>query len=188
MLTPRIEVDRSALDSSSQKIKLGLRQLVQEAVTEAGQYSVGIAKQGKFKDRTGQLRATIYTKPLGWTGEAYWALVHAPAQHLGKYYALFVEEDTKAHEIWPKAGYKFKGPLREGQTRRGHGAGPHEYVVGRGIALRWKDAGGEQHFARVVHHPGTTGTHFMADAANSAEIWLRTRLKDGFAGLQAVLN
>ena len=177
MLTPRIEVDQTAFRQKGEQLKAGLRKLVQESVTEAGQFAAGVAKQGKFHDKTGQLRLSIYTKPLGWNGETFWALVHAPAQHLGKYYALFVEEDTKAHEIRPIHA-----------SVRGTGPGPHEHVVGRGQFLRWKDAGGAEHFARVVHHPGTTGTHFMSDAANSAEIWLRTRIKNGFAGLQAVLN
>ena len=188
MLTPRIEIDRAALDSASQKLKSGLHRLVQDAVTEAGTYAVGIAKQGKFKDRTGQLRATIYTKPLGWSGEAYWALIHAPAEHLGKAYALFVENDTKAHDIWPMAAHGFIGPTRSGQSTRASGKGPHEHIVGRGQFLRWKDAGGGEHFASHVRIPFHAGFHFMADAANSAEIWLRTRIKSGFAGLQAVLN
>lgn len=61
----------------------------------------------------------------------------------GAPYALFVEEDTKPHPIEPK---KKKW-------------------------LRWPVEGGFA-FAKKVQHPGTTGTHFLANAldAKTAEI------------------
>lgn len=187
MLTTSIEIDKTALRQKSEQVKSGLRRLVQDAVNEGGQKAVAFARQGRFKDVTGDLRRDISAKPLGWQGDAYYVQVHAFAQKLGKYYALFVEEDTKAHEIRPKAGFGDMGPVRPGQSRRGSGRGPHEHVVGRGQFLRWKNADGE-HFARVVHHPGTAGKHFMREAAESTEVWLRTRIKNGFAGIEAVLN
>ncbi len=56
----------------------------------------------------------------------------------GEPYALFVEEDTKPHIIRPK----------------------HRKV------LRWATGGGFA-FAKEVHHPGTTGTHFLQNALDS---------------------
>jgi len=187
MFHTTFELDKTGLREAGEAITRGLKHLVETSVTEAGEIARDVARQGNFKDRTGELRRTIYTKPLGWSGETFWALIHAPARGVNGYYALFVEEDTKAHDIWPKAAHGFTGPLRSGQTRRASGRGPHEHIVGRGQALRWVDAG-EEHFARMVHHPGTQGRHFMADGAHTAEIWLRARIQNGFAGLQAVLN
>lgn len=82
-------------------------------------------------------------------------------------YGAYVEYGTKAHKIYPKAGHGMIGPTREGQTRRATGKGPHEYIVGRGIALRFR-VGGRIVFARMVNHPGTQGTHWMRDAAEYA--------------------
>jgi hypothetical protein len=78
-------------------------------------------------------------------------------------YGAYVEYGTKAHEIWPKAGHGTIGPVRSGQTRRASGKGPHEHIVGRGIALRFL-YGGRFVFARMVHHPGTRAMPFMAPA------------------------
>lgn len=40
---------------------------------------------------------------------------------------------------------------------------PHEIRPIHAKSLHWTDAHGE-HFAKVVHHPGTTGQHFMRNA------------------------
>lgn len=79
-------------------------------------------------------------------------------------YARFVEYGTKPHHIWPKASFNLTGPLRQGQSRRASGRGPHEHVVGRGIALRFK-VGGKVVFARMVKHPGNRPMPFMQPAA-----------------------
>lgn len=132
------------------------------ATVAAAKHGRERAQEGKFKDsgRSDGLRATMSIKPIGWRGATFWASFQT-----NKPYALWVEEDTKPHIIEPISA-----------AVRGTGPGPHEYVVGRGIALRWKDAGGGEHFARIVHHPGTTGFHFMKHAEGWAHSFLVKQL------------
>lgn len=123
------------------------------------------AKRGPFKDRTGELRRKIQARHVknGHLSSVWMFVAETP-------YARFVEEGTQPHDIWPKAAFGASvGSLEPGQTRRGRGKGPHEHVVGRGQALRWKDEGGEQHFARVVHHPGTPAFKYMFKGEQKAE-------------------
>lgn len=86
-------------------------------------------------------------------------------------YGAYVEYGTKAHRIYPKAAHGLVGPTREGQTRRATGKGPHEHIVGRGIALRFR-IGGSIVFARYVDHPGTHALPFMQPAAEYAGLVL----------------
>lgn len=86
-------------------------------------------------------------------------------------YGAYVEYGTKAHKIYPKAAHGLVGPVREGQTRRATGKGPHEHIVGRGLMLRFR-VGGRIVFARMVNHPGTQGTFWMRDAAEYAGLVL----------------
>jgi hypothetical protein len=82
-------------------------------------------------------------------------------------YALYVEEPTKAHQIWPKEGHGFTGPLRPSQGRREiTDIGTHR------VALRWY-VGGTPVFARMVNHPGTPGFPFMRPAAEYAADQIR---------------
>jgi hypothetical protein len=83
-------------------------------------------------------------------------------------YGAYVEYGTKPHKIYPKAAHGLIGPVREGQTRRATGKGPHEHIVGRGIALRFR-VGGVIVFAKYVDHPGTQPLPFMYPAALYAE-------------------
>lgn len=90
-------------------------------------------------------------------GEAIGVLV-AGAKH-----ASFVEEGTSPHDIRPKEGHGFEGPLQKGQSRRTKkDVGTHR------VALRWTDGSG-QHFAAVVHHPGGRSLPFMGPAVQKAE-------------------
>lgn len=82
-------------------------------------------------------------------------------------YGAYVEYGTKAHRIYPKAAHGMNGPLRQGQTRRATGKGPHEHIVGRGIALRFR-VGGKTVFAKYVDHPGSKPYPFMVPAADYA--------------------
>jgi hypothetical protein len=66
-------------------------------------------------------------------------------------------------EYGPKAGHGMIGPVRAGQSRRATGKGPHEHIVGRGIALRFR-RGGLIVFARMVQHPGNQAMPFMYPA------------------------
>lgn len=141
-------------------LELGRRKAVASAAVESVQHARAV---GPFKDRTGQLRSGIVARFISSDGRSVvWELL-SPMP-----YSRYVEEGTGPHDIWPKAAYGLKGPLRQGQTRRATGKGPHEHIVGRGIALRWV-SGGITHFAAMVHHPGSRPYPFMGPAYLKAQ-------------------
>jgi hypothetical protein len=165
-----------------EQTKTALRRDLALAVRRACDEGVRVAKRGNFKDRTGQLRATINTTVIGWQGNTFWMQIHAPMP-----YAHFVDVGTQAHDIYPKRSLydKSYGPLPKGQSWRSRKSGEH--VVGRGIALRWNDDGGNEHFARMVHHPGSRATNFFADAIDATRMRLAIQLMNGdFANLRSV--
>lgn len=163
--------------------KVAIERDIMRGVNAASQTYVDKAKQGEFKDVTGNLRNSISYVLVGWQRGGFFNKVIAAAP-----YALFVEEPTKPHWIYPKAGYNAKtSSLMPGQTRRGRGPGPHEHVVGRGHALRWVDGSGE-HFASRVYHTGTAGFHFMLHAGDWARIKLIQELHGNFISLRSVWN
>ena len=154
------------------------------AVNKASQVMVDKAKEGEFKDQTGELRKSISYVTIGWQNRGYYNKVMTAVP-----YALYVEEPTKSHWIYPKAGYNAPvSSLMPGQTRRGRGPGPHKSIVGGGRALRWVDAGGDQHFASRVYHPGTAGFHFMHRAGQWSRIKLIQELHGNFIDLRSVWN
>lgn len=162
MLTCEIDLTgfRRAAQRSIDTIHTGVRDAVRAAAEEGAQYAKDV---GSFKDKTGNLRAHIRAEPVSSNiVGSVWAIV-SPEK-----YSVFVENPTKAHRIYPKAGYNLKGPVRNGQTRRATGKGPHESVVGRGRALRWT-SGGTTFFAAWVDHPGTKGFPFLGPALQKAE-------------------
>jgi hypothetical protein len=84
---------------------------------------------------------------------------------------VMLAHGTPAHEIRPKEGHGFVGPLPVGQSRRKRNdIGTHR------AALRWNDAGGV-HFARVVNHPGTQPDDYMDKAAEAARRDLEERIE-----------
>lgn len=111
-----------------------------------------------YRDRTGALTASIAsnysTGPAGASGH-----IEATAPH-----ASFVEQGTKPHMIWPKAGEGTVGPVRQGQSRRTSGdIGTHR------VALRWFEEGSTKpRFARFVRHPGTAPMPFIGPASEVA--------------------
>lgn len=150
-----VVVSADELRSYLKRVESGIRAAARQALGQAAAYAAEHARRTtKFKDGTGKLRKSINR---GAKGE--WALfVQASAKH-----ALWVEEDTKAHEIRPKLSAGVSGPVRPSQSRRSRGAARQflRFVVG-----------GRTVFARSVRHPGTTGTHFMRDARDAAEAHL----------------
>lgn len=178
----RLAYDFSGLDAIQRKIDNELDRLVRDAVVATGKVVKAKAKQGGFQDHTHQLRSTISDRNLGKRGPWYLVEVRAPMK-----YASFVEFGTEKHDIWPKAIHGLKGPVREGQTRRATGKGPHEHIVGRGLALRWK-VGGQEIFARMVHHPGGRAIPFMEPATDYGRRYIRTFIERGFVGMSARLE
>jgi len=144
---------------------LGTRRATQLAL-EAG--AVHARSEYKHKKRTGRL-----TSPAELRGELRQADSTGAWGYLINYtpYGAYIEYGTKAHKIYPKAGHGMIGPTRDGQTRRATGKGPHEHIVGRGIALRFR-VGGRIVFARYVNHPGTAAMPFMRPAAEYAGLVL----------------
>jgi hypothetical protein len=124
-----IHVDTSGFTSwlrkASEGVNLGAQQALNESVTLALKYAQSTAL---FRDRTGELRKSITRG----TSSTWTHFITATAKH-----ALFVEEDTKAHEI---------------RARNVN-------------ALRFVQAG-QIRFAKRVWHPGTVGTHFMRKAGD----------------------
>lgn len=170
MLTCSVDLSgfRRAAKETITAVQTGARDAARNAAQEGARHAKDV---GPFKDRTGNLRNHIfadYESSNVWG--AKW-VINSPEK-----YSAFVELGTKPHEIWPKAGNKLKGPVRNGQTRRATGKGPHEHIVGRGRALRWI-SGGITHFAAYVRHPGTRPYPFMGPALLKAEAVLYRELE-----------
>jgi len=183
MSTTRLSFDYQGIDALERKIQSEFERLQHEAVIATGKAVTARAKHGTFKDHTRQLRSTISMRVIGSRGAYFIVQIEAPQK-----YASFVEKSTEAHDIWPKAGHGMIGPTRQGQSRRATGKGPHEHIVGRGLALRWKDAGGDEHFAAYVHHPGSKPYAFMEPALDYGRVRLEQIVRQGFAGIATRLE
>ena len=131
--------------------------------------SLGLATVGEAKrivvHKTSNLSGSIH---LGTVTETS-ARVVASAK-----YALFVEENTKPHEIRPTkaaalawattaAGSRQTGSLTSAARRGSMGLGGKIKMLGV-----VGPSSGPVQFAKVVHHPGTTGQHFMRKGAEKA--------------------
>jgi hypothetical protein len=179
MLT--IDIDLTQFHQRVEQTKRQMRAEQERAVKTAAREGRDEAKRGDWKDKSGELRRSIQVTAFSWSGVACWSEYRTQ-----KNYALWVEDETAAHWIFPKAAYNAPASsLYPGQTRRGRGKGLHEHVVGRGIALRWKE-GDTQFFARSVYHPGTMGFHFMRDSAKHARAVLVRELDRGFTNLRSI--
>lgn len=146
---------------TGQAVKMVFGHGAQFAVAEAIREAVRVAKnEHRFKNQSGDLEKSIGGEVITSQQGGAEGVVYAKSEH-----ASFVEEDTTAHIIMPKAARGTMGPLPEGQTRRKRGTG------GPRAMLAWEGSGGQGdwHFARIVHHPGTTGQPFMGPAQQKAE-------------------
>jgi hypothetical protein len=145
----------AAVEQFAEDVQRGCLDVVQDACLDGAEHARSV---GAFKDVTGELRRSIKAFPARRTGNGAEGSFGTTLKR-----AVFVEDDTKAHTIRPKAGEGTYGPLRQGQSRRAKGdIGTHR------IALRWTE-GGAVRFARVVHHPGTKGKPFIGPGAIKAE-------------------
>jgi len=132
---------------------------------------------GRWKDRSGETRrrttGTVETTTRNGAAGVIESLVP---------WASYLDQGTAPHEIRPKEGHGFKGPLQRGQSRRAvDDIGTHR------VALRWED-GGQVHFARVVHHPGTAPTGYMGEAYQKAGRVIVREVEVGVARAQAILD
>lgn len=154
-------------------------------VTGAAAKAVAHAKaHGPFRNRTGNLRRSIHAEPAAQSARQAECWFVSP-----QFYALFVEEGTRPHEIWPKAirGTP-KAQRRPGQTVR-----QLDDIGTTRVALRWFVGGdgtpgneGTAVFARMVNHPGGKPYPYMRPARNFAESWLLEEFERGFFRIQAI--
>ena len=155
-------------------VSAGIAKGVEAGCTEG---AAEARERHRYRDRTGNLTRSISGRLLSTAlGGALGEIVAAVP------YASFVEEGTPPHDIWPKAGEKTNGPLRRGQSRR-----TKEDIGTHRVALRW-ESGGEYHFAKMVHHPGTKPTGFMAAAYAKAEAVVIREIAVGIARAQSALD
>jgi hypothetical protein len=101
--------------------------------------------------RTGTLRRSLDKDPRDVTDTS--AKIHMAAN-----YALFVEEDTRAHDITPNA----RKALRWAASSAGR------RLSGAPTKLAQRGGAGGVVFATRVHHPGTKGQHMMERGAEKA--------------------
>jgi hypothetical protein len=159
-----------------------LESIQRKAVEAAVKGGRDEARRGEWKDKTGDTRRLLQVRGYSWSGTTMWG-----EYATGTPWSWFLEKGTPPHEIWPKAAYNAPtGSLMPGQSRRARGKGPHEHIVGRGQALRWKDESGTEFFARMVHHPGTQALNFMWRSETVAKSILLRELGRGFVGLRSV--
>lgn len=128
----------------------------------------------RFKNRTGKLERSIDGSLTEVRSDEIKGVIIAKAR-----YASFVENGTRPHEIRPKAGAGFVGPLPKGQSRR-RGSGAK-------AVLAWQ-SGGVWHFARRVMHPGTTALPFMGIAYLKCERVMIREIEVGVARAQRILD
>jgi hypothetical protein len=157
------EIDTSdmerAWDAAAGALAEGITRGVERGV-EAGADEA--RSRHPYKEGTGALTGSIrgYLERAavrGAGGEAV-GVLEAGAKH-----ASWVESGTQPHDIYPKQGQGFVGPLPKGQGRRNKkDIGTHR------VALRWQ-ADGQTHFASMVHHPGGKPYPFMGPAVLKAE-------------------
>jgi len=165
---------RHAWTQATEFVTRGMQTGVERGVKEGAEEALRVRT---WKDRTGDTRRAIRgfleRKPT----DTVDGILECAVAH-----ASFLDEGTEAHEIRPKEGRGFVGPLQPGQSRRKPGdVGTHR------VALRWYD-GGVVHFAKVVHHPGTKGDGFMAKAAQKVERVMIREIEVGVVNAQALFD
>lgn len=151
-------LDTSELEKEVESFELRIRFGLLGAVANACQEGAEVAKrEHRYKDKSRALTGSIEAEPpraIGSGGKVEGAIV-AKAKH-----ASYVEEGTRPHEIRPRAGRSFVGPLHPSQKRSRAKEGK-PYLVFQ-VNGRWVRAA-------VIHHPGTRAYAFMGDAARKAE-------------------
>jgi len=145
-----ILADARAFD---QRVISGLRRAVGSTVTVVVKKA---RSEHRWKDVTGGTRESI-------TGEVNDVTAGAQGTITAGENAERLNDGTVAHEIRPKAVSGFKGPTRQGQSRR------DEADIGTNrSALRFV-MGGRVVYSKVVHHPGTKPDPFLDAAENAAD-------------------
>lgn len=152
-----------------------LRHGARDAAIAAAREGLKHAKaRRRYKDRTGALTSKAYAaRVLGGASEGS-AVIVWPLP-----YAAIVDGGTRPHDIYPKKGAGFKGPVRPGQGRKGRGSSSGLLVF---------QIGGRTIFARHVRHPGTTAYAFAGDAYIKAEAVLLREAEEAVRRVEAIFN
>lgn len=155
-------------------IGTGIRRGVVLACSEGAEEA---RAKARFKNHTGNLRRSIRAVRVSASQDAAEGLIVADSP-----IASYVEEGTKAHDIWPKAGQGSIGPLQKGQSRRKKGdIGTHR------VALRFMYHG-RLIFRRMVHHKGSRPYPFMGIAYIQAERTLVREIEVSVVDAQKILD
>ncbi len=148
------EGDASGFDSLGSYFDRVVKKAVEQELAACMADGARRAKQAPFKDQSKQLRESIVHGTEGKLADGQIeGFVGAEAKH-----AVFVEFDTKPHDIEPKKR-RAKGS-KGAKTKRAN------------RALRF-ESGGDEIFRRKVHHPGTDGLHFIETSMTEEEVGIR---------------
>lgn len=176
------EIDFSELDAAwkeaQAELARGVTRGVERGVTDGAAEARG---SHRYTDCTGALTSSIRgyleRSAAPGAGGAAMGVLEATAKH-----ASFVESGTEPHDIYPKEGHGFTGPLPKGQSRRDkNDVGTHR------VALRWQ-TGGQTHFASMVHHPGSQPYPFVGPAVQKAERVIEVEVELATERVAAILG
>ena len=168
-----IDIDWNAINEASAALLRGVRMGVALGVKEGAEEARSVHR---WKNKTGVTEQGIQGVHTP-SADGAEGLLESIAEH-----SSFLEEGTRPHEIRPKEGEGFRGPLAQGQSRRKKGdIGTHR------VALRW-ESDGEIHFAKVVHHPGTQASPYMGPAVLKFERVVEREVEIGCANAERILN
>lgn len=156
------DLDATQFAAFADKAMDQLASAVETALAETMAEGADRARQAPFKDQKGDLRRSIEGNIEGrFADSTLEGYVRADADH-----AIFVEQDTKAHVIAAKG----VGVTTDAAGRQRSAKGKFVSKNAKKGVLAWQDAGGERHFARIVHHPGTKGMHFIGTSMTEEEV------------------
>ena len=159
-----------ALGVLSDGIRRGVKMAIDEGIAEA-------KSNHEYRDQTGTLTRSMRSRMGTSTRGGAEGYMVALAKH-----ASYVERGTRPHDIRPKEGEGFKGPMRRGQSRRdSRDIGTHR------VALRWTQ-GGRVRFAKVVHHPGSRPYAVLGMGYLKAERVLQREIEIAQEKMAAIMN
>lgn len=149
-------------------VKLGVREGAEEAL-----------RTRRWKDRTGETarKTRGYVTDSGHEEGNAKGVIECDVKH-----ASFLADGTPAHEIRPRAWSRSDKVSRSQKLRAKDDVGTNR------VALRWYDAGGDVHFAAVIHHPGTKPDAFMANGYLKAERVIIREVEIGVSVAQKILD